>query len=217
MTDIFEINDAKFLAQDDMIIRWLRGGNGPFEPVTTPWIFEKLEENEGLYVDVGASTGWFAVPIAIKGREVVAIECNPRVLERLRANADLNKVSLEIHPVAASDKIGEAEFGSNPTLPLTSGGSLESGIRANQKKETVKTATLDSIVQDRKVAVLKIDVEGHEVTVLRGAKEFIMRDRPYMILEANSPAHVTALEGVLEELGYTYVMADVRNLLCSPK
>ena len=217
MTDFHYANGAQFIAKDDMIVRWLRQGNGPFEPVTTHWLFDKLDEREGLYLDVGASTGWFAVPVGMRGREAVAVECNARVLKRLRENLDLNDVEAEVHAVAASDREGEAVFRHNPAWPLTSGGSLEPNIGGHRASETVRVATLDSIVGERKVALLKMDVEGHEIAALDGARRLIERDKPFMILEANTSAHEDTLAAFLDGMGYTYVKADERNLLCSPR
>lgn len=217
MTDFHYANGAQFIAKDDMIVRWLRQGHGPFEPVTTQWLFDRLDEREGLYLDVGASTGWFAVPVGMRGREVVAVECNARVLKRLRENLDLNEVEAEVHAVAATDREGEVTFTYNPSWPLTSGGSLEPMVRGNRASETVRAATLDSLIGDRKVAVLKMDVEGHEIAALDGARRLIARDRPFMVLEANTTAHEGVLAVFLWEVGYTYVKADERNLLCSPR
>lgn len=217
MTRIFEANGARFIAQDDMIIRWLDQGNGPFEPATLPWVFDCLSSRSGLYLDVGASTGWFAIPVALSGRETVAVECHPRVLARLRDNIELNSADIELHPVAASDKEGEAVFRHNPRWPLTSGGSLEPGIGGHRASDTVRVATLDSLVGDREVALIKMDVEGHERAALAGAQNVIKRHRPFMILEANTPTHEKGLAALLEQITYVYEKADDRNMLCSPR
>lgn len=217
MTRIFEANGARFIAQDDMIVRWLEQGNGPFEPATLVWMLARLAERPGLYLDAGASTGWFAIPVAMTGRETVAIECNPRVIARLRDNIALNAVDIELHPVAASDKAGEVVFRHNPRWPLTSGGSLEQGIGGHRAQDTVRAATLDSLVGDRDVALMKMDVEGHEMAALAGAQRILERSRPFLLLEANTSAHEQALAGLLKGLDYTYEKADERNMLCSPR
>lgn len=214
---LFEANGAKFIAEQDVIVHWLAQGNGPFEPDTTPWLFARMAGRKGLYVDVGASTGWFAVPMALRGHEVVAVECNQRVLARLRANLALNAVSAEVHAVAASDATGAVAFHHNPGLPLTSGGSLEAAVRGNRASETVMSARLDDIIGARVVTVLKIDVEGHEAAVMAGGRAVIERDRPFMALEANTPLHRQALADILADLDYDFHAADGRNLLCSPR
>jgi len=66
------------------------------------------------------------------------------------------------------------------------------------------------------VSLLKIDVEGHETAVLKGAERLIAVSRPSIVLEANTPRHEKALAGWCAANDYTYVIADERNMLCSP-
>jgi len=218
MTDTYTdpFLDVTWLAQDDMIVRWLRQEPGRrFEPISTPWMLAQMGEREGAYVDVGASTGWFAIPMAKRGYKVIAFECNARSAQRLRDNCALNDVQITLHQVAASDRQGQATFTHNPRLPLTSGGSLES-VRANRASEIVPCARLDDLI-DEPVALLKIDVEGHERAVLRGAERLIERYRPALVLEANTAAYQTVLVEWLADREYDFTLADERNLLCLPR
>lgn len=205
---------ATWMAEGDPIITWLRRTGGKFEPATTPWMLEMMQGATGAYVDVGASTGWFAIPIAKRGYRVLAFECNARSLQRLKDNCALNDVYMTIHPVAVTDRIGTAIFTHNPRLPLTSGGSLEY-VPANRASEAVPCATLDSLI-DEPVSFIKIDVEGHELAVLRGAERVIAENRPAMVLEANTPAHMAQLAEWCKANGYVFTVADTRNMLCLP-
>lgn len=216
MTDTHtdDLLDAAWIAEDDQIVKWIRRTGLPFEPATTPWMLEQLDDRPGAYVDVGASTGWFAVPFAKRGRRVIAFECNARAVARLRQNCALNGVEIELHEAAASDRVGTATFTHNPRLPLTSGGSLER-VAANRAHETVPCLTLDSVI-DEPVALLKIDVEGHEIAVLRGAERLIATYRPAMVLEANDAAHEQVLADWCQANRYGWTRADGRNMLCLP-
>lgn len=207
--------DATWIAADDMIIRWIRQTGRKFEPATTPWMLEQMSARQGAYVDVGASTGWFAVPMAKRGYKVIAFECNARSAQRLKDNCALNGVNIVLHEAAASNHAGTAVFTHNPRLPLTSGGSLER-VRANRASEEVPCVTLDRCI-DEPVALLKIDVEGHEMAVLEGATGLIARSRPALVLEANTAQHESALTAWLRAYGYTWTNADERNLLCLPR
>ena len=216
-------NGAKFIAADDMIVRYERREKKTFEPETWKFIKSQLEsrpedQQGGIFVDVGASTGWFTVPVGLMGVQVVAFEPNPRVVDRLRQNLMLNDLDVscvEVVPFAASNKKGETTFWYNGGLPLTSGGSIEAATCGNPKSETVKTLTIDQWVRIR-VSLLKVDVEGHEMAVLDGAEETISRWRPAMVLEANTEEHFRRLEARLKSLNYGFVRADTRNILAVP-
>ena len=168
--------------------------------------------------DVGASTGWYAVRFAREGHNVIAIEPHTHSQVRLRENAKLNDCEdrIRLHEVAASDAAGVKTFLYNPRLPLTSGGSLEAASSVPHASKTVECVALDFLVHEH-VGALKIDVEGHELSVLKGAPRIIEYDRPALVLEANTPRHVEELTAWLKDHDYNWYQADERNLLCTPQ
>lgn len=217
MTDLHDANGCRFIAADDMIVRWLRRKpSRKFEPVTTEWMFDVMTSREGAYVDVGASTGWFVVPMAKAGHAVVAFEPNPNAFERLTQNCALNGAEADLRHAAVSDTEGKATLFANGLLPLTSGGSLnKEDCICPTTQFDVDAVTIDAAVT-KPVALMKIDVEGHELPALRGAQDVIKNDRPHLVLEANTAQHKAALAAWLDVNGYTYADADERNMLCSP-
>lgn len=212
MSEIYEANGAKFIATDDMIVWWCRKHKKPFEPETTAWMFEVMAA--GAYVDIGVSTGWFAIPMALRGCEVTGFDPNPAVFSRLQANLLLNDVEIDCHNAAVSFKPGVTKMWINPAVRLTSGGSIEKATCNNPRCIEVRTVRLD----DLKLAprLIKVDVEGHELSVLAGAEETIKQHRPHMVLEANTETHRNGLAKWLAAYGYTWARADDRNMLCTP-
>jgi FkbM family methyltransferase len=221
--EVFELDGgARFVAKDDMIVSWIRAKEGrQFEPETRRWIFDQLAVRPGCFVDVGASTGWYAVQLALAGIDVLAIEPNPKVIKRLEQNIQLNGVAarVEIVRAAAAAVAGDAVLNVNPAVPLTSGASLDPRIRSNANRErvTVQAVKVSSAVGDRKVGILKCDVEGYEIPALEGAASVIWRDRPALVIEANDPAAETACRAWLDQEGYSADLVDERNLLCLPR
>lgn len=216
MTETYRANGCEFIAEDDMIVWWEVREKQPFEPVTTDWMFKVMKQRGGTFVDVGASTGWFTIPMLARGYDVLSFEPNPNVVERLKANAALNGVDLQLTQAAASHEAGKTVFFHNPRVPLTSGGSIECATCRNPQRMEVPTITLDEAVSGP-VSLMKIDVEGHEISVLDGAKRLITENRPHMMLEANTADHATEIRKWLGKIGgYTIAQADTRNLLCSP-
>ena len=216
--EVHRANGARFAAKDDMIIAWCRRERKAFEPETTAWMFDRMAERGGWFVDIGAGTGWFAIPMAMRGHDVVAFEPNPAVFTRLIENCTMNGVSFPVVPGAASDRDGMTTFWRNPAVRLTSGGSIEAATCARPEAIEVATVTADEILSACKsVALVKVDVEGHEMAVLRGAAQTIAEHRPHLVLEANTAAHREQLAAWLEAESYEWRQADERNLLCSPQ
>jgi FkbM family methyltransferase len=170
----------------------------------------------GAFVDVGANDGPYSMLAAHFGRRVVAFEPNSAVAEGLRAALGRG---VEVHAVALSDHAGSAVF----FLPvqadtdITTRGSLEAGAHTDfQRREmTVDVATLDSFdLED--VALIKIDVEGHEWQVLRGALTTVRRDLPNLIVEIEehrAPGNLTRFVGTLTGLGYEGFVVHDRQLM----
>lgn len=219
MSDIHTVEGARFIAADDMIVAHIRRTKAAFEPDTALFIAWALAEKPGILVDVGASTGFYTVPAAQSGRRVMAIEPNPAIIPRLAANLALNGCAhlVEIVQAAASDRDGTATLYVNPRVPLTSGASIEVATCSAPRKVTVPTRRLDDLLAETgEISCIKIDVEGHERAVLRGAAGIIARHRPALVCEANTAEHVAALIGDLTALGYSARLVDARNLLAVP-
>jgi len=220
VSDLFVANGVRFLAADDMIVGFCRRTGEEFEPETARFVFGEAAARPGLVLDIGAGTGWYTLPLAAAGQSVRAYEPNPRVFARLMANAALNDLRIEARQCAVSDRRGRATFWHNPRVPLTSGGSIEAPGCAGPASEEVETVSLDEDlddVADRPVALIKVDVEGHEYAVLEGARMTIERWRPALVLEANTEAAEQRLRAWLMRAGgYVVRNADGRNLLCTP-
>ncbi|TCJ13321.1 FkbM family methyltransferase [Flaviaesturariibacter flavus] len=95
---------------------------------------------------------------------------------------------IEVFPYALSEAPGEASFNHVKTNPAYSGLQKRRYDRPHEEDETitVEMRTLDEVVGTRGVpiALIKIDVEGGEMGVLRGARGLLARDKPVVIFEA---------------------------------
>lgn len=168
-------------------------------------------------LDVGANIGCHSLVMADlvgdSGR-VLAFEPHPGVSARLRANIHLNCLhNVEVVPVALSSESG-SQLLFAPTASASNQGQA-SLYRQNLDTECeeirVPTATLDQIVDDhklRKVDLMKIDVEGHEYQVLRGARRTLARFKPVLVFEfsdklwRSAGVTLSEVEAYLGSLGY---------------
>lgn len=139
-------------------------------------------------VDVGANVGVHTVRLArLAGRdgEVIAIEPDPGVAERARRNIALNGLSnVRVIDAAASERVGEMRL-YRPSQRDTNRAraSLMHHRYLTGPATTVPVVTIDNLCADAPVALIKIDVEGHEAAVVRGAADTIARYTPSIVFE----------------------------------
>jgi FkbM family methyltransferase len=175
-----------------------------------------------VVLDIGANIGAYAIPLAkaFPDCEIHGFEPNPTMLARLRDNIALNGAVLDGRiraiPLALSDVVGQLRFfvvqgiEGNPGLS-----SLREESLGTADHDTIEVAvqTLDSIYLDsaRRISAIKIDVQGHELQVLRGGRKLIERDRPALVFEhedslfatqAEAAAVKAATRAFLVEMGY---------------
>jgi FkbM family methyltransferase len=148
-----------------------------------------------VFFDVGAHHGWvsmWALPLVSHEGVVVSFEPSPANLSVLDWHQSRNKFSQwQIVPKAVSDvDAKEVEFflvdtGDSPMNSLTSGvpGTPLMGGR-DIRKSAIDTITLDTFCSERSLRpnLVKIDVEGAELLVLRGAAKLLSESRPIVVL-----------------------------------
>jgi len=163
------------------------------------------------FIEVGASIGEFAILAAgLPGiTRVVAFEPQQACCEAIRRSAELNGFAhVEAHQAAVSERPGRAAFAAPAHAPTTGrlAAAGEPGAIA------VETVTLDGVfAESGGPAILLIDVEGAELSVVRGGREWIRRARPLIVFEYNEvTARYFALPEMAGELGSGYTLWRLR-------
>jgi FkbM family methyltransferase len=144
---------------------------------------------DSVIADVGANVGAYTVPLAklAPSCSVHAFEPNPAMLERLHQNLALNQLNNVVtHQIGVSDASGEETL-----YAVTEGNQGQSSFipySVREKKTrpiTVKMETLDHLLLggNQPVSVIKIDVQGYELNVLKGALTVLEESRPCIIFE----------------------------------
>lgn len=147
-----------------------------FEQEEVDWLTARLDDFDVL-VDVGAHHGFYTCLAGARGKRVVAFEPSSQNLRYLLGNIALNGLEdrVEVFPVGLAAAPGVLElFGRN------TGASLRPGWNAQSESDStfVAISTLDRILaglDDALRVVVKVDVEGAELGVLRGATETLAR------------------------------------------
>jgi FkbM family methyltransferase len=132
--------------------------NPPDRPEMLVW--RRALRDGGLFVDVGANVGTYTIWAAEQGAEVIALEPAADTFGLLEENIALNGYRVTAVRAAAGDHCGSARF----TAGLDAGNSL-----AADGPVEADLVTIDSLIGDRRVTGMKVDVEGFEIDVLRGA------------------------------------------------
>ena len=201
------------------------------------WMMQHLEDG-GTFLDVGAATGATTLPIVLRfGDAVRIISYEPAEAARtlLLATLERNHIAgVEVRSSAVADASGSAEFreflpdddGTTPWLPETS--TLIGNIISDRPHHTVTVpvVTLDEDAYhmcERKPVVIKIDVEGFETQVLRGAERLISEFRPWLSIDIHAEpfgdGSETTEQSVRDLLSrYDYGFSKVDHvLLCTPR
>ena len=144
------------------------------------WVWENYGSTDGLLLDIGSHVGDWAIPFAVAGSQVVACEPNPALTSCILDAVDANGIShFTTVGNAVSDYTGEALLvGASPD---GGGASIVLDFAAPAVWARVYTTTIDSM--NLAPTIIKIDVEGAEVDVLRGAQFTIREHRPVIFFE----------------------------------
>lgn len=133
--------------------------------------FFSLIRDGDVFVDVGANVGLFTHSIArltrlYPGLKLIAFEANPDTFKRLSAK---KVAGVDFFNLAVSDKEGELEFVDGAVSHVFT--TVDKQNQYSIPGETIKVQAkpLDSLIDTDKPVILKIDVEGQELNVLKGA------------------------------------------------
>jgi FkbM family methyltransferase len=169
-------------------------------------LFCDLIQPNDLVVDVGANVGLYVHALAKCGAVVEAFEPQPACVDVLRAYAAANP-RVHVHAAALGAGDGRAVL----RVPIVDGRAAKGSASLVQGDVTgpadsidVQVRTLDSYGFGR-VKAMKIDVEGAEVGVIRGAAETIGRTHPVLLVEIEQRHHGGPIDQIfaeIEAMGY---------------
>lgn len=172
-------------------------------------ILSALVDPELLALDIGANRALYTIRLRALARKVHAFEPVPTLAARLRAAFP----DVTVHELALSARGGSVTLrlpGRNTSwATIEPGNALEKstgGVRGIE----VTAMRLDDVALE-KIGFVKIDVEGHELAVLEGARVVLRRDRPVLLIELEERHTKNALRGAtaaLEPLDYRGYFLD---------
>jgi FkbM family methyltransferase len=174
-------------------------------PMLEPWLVPYVPTSGDLFLDIGANVGTWTRWLAASYREVHAIEPNPDVLPALRHGLPDNVVVHEFGAWDAETTISFSRFSQSVHLTAYF---HEEGINTGPKRDelTLPCRTVDSLALTDRVDFIKCDTEGAELHCLRGARQTIARDRPWLLIECHSTENCAALSQLLTAWYYLFTI-----------
>jgi FkbM family methyltransferase len=199
---------------------------GEFERKTEGFILSNIREG-CQFLDVGANFGYFSIIAchASKTCKVLSIEPNPTIAQSLRNSAKDNNVAtrLEVLEMALSDEPGslpliyhEENSGLSHLGSADGGGDASGKIVANVRVE-VWDEWVRSHGNGEKTSIMKMDIEGAEFKALKGMKNWLLENKPAIVVEANDEnlqrfgSTRKEVENFLLDLGYSHALPADNN------
>lgn len=141
----------------------------------------------GAYVDAGAYVGTHSI--------FFALYCPPSTVHAFEPVAEFHQVlARNVAANAAADRIRLHAVGLSDVVQT-----VETELEG--RRSVIDCRRLDDLI-DEPISLIKVDVEGMELVVLRGAERLIERHRPLMFLEAHTEELRGALAAYLDRFGY---------------
>lgn len=168
---------------------------------------DKMRNPKSVFADIGANIGihTFYLKSKYPDLNVIAFDPSPASWKYMEFSIEFNKLSnTRLEKIALSD--ADIELDLFNWGEESSADSLRDTRRVPNKKPTlykVPAKRLDDLDYAMEISVIKMDCEGAELSVLKGAEELIERNRPYILLEI-SPENLAAFGVDLKEL-LTYI------------
>ena len=168
------------------------------EPKKLNMIEDFVSLNDIIF-DIGANIGIYTLIFSKYAKKVYAFEPLPRNYYYLQRTLNINGVeNVHIINKAISDR--------TRTLYFEKGDSWATGSISNEGEIKISSITLDNFCDSNKISpdFLKIDVEGAEYSVLKGAKNILSKNKPGILIEIHGTDTKIKCFEYLKELDYNY-------------
>ncbi len=155
------------------------------------FLMDHLKEKD-LFVDVGANLGHYTMLASgVCKAKTIAMEPIESTIEKLKKNIKLNNLK---------DKVTILSYGvgdKNEVLNFTTNKTVMNSVSLEESNDTIKieVRTLNELLKDENPTFIKIDVEGYEYNVLKGANDILeKRSLKYLLVEFNNSGEKFSLQ-----------------------
>ncbi len=190
--------------------RLIRAINNNYEKELN--IIDRFSDKLKNALDIGVYRGVYSLKLSQNFNQIHAFEPNPLLFPYLNINLKKIIKNINLYNLALSDKSGETEL----KLPIRSKSIFKENIEElyqlgaasihpenkfkNFEKVQVKVEKLDNILINN-IGFIKIDVEGHELEVIEGAKKTITKNKPILLIEIEKRHSNRPVEETIARIG----------------
>ena len=195
-------------------------------------IIDRFADKSKDALDIGVYRGVYSYKLSPYFKKIHSFEPNPLLFPYLERNLKKIITNIQLYNMALSDKNGKIDL----KLPLRSKSIFKDNIEELFKlgaasihpKKTfnkfrnipVQISKLDNIKLGNNIKFIKIDVEGHEIEVLKGAEKTIKDNLPVLLIEIEKRHNQRNVEdsiSTINEFGYKCYFVKNKELVSSDK
>jgi len=192
-------------------------------------IFTELAKKSNCFFDIGANIGYYSIVAKLFNKNIIVhgFEPLPGARKYFQKNVTLNNFDdIIIQEIALCDQTGEAEFYSNinprfkhledhlfgdSSLDINATGNFQR-VKFNVKTDTLDNYVLNNLKSDLKIDLIKMDTEGTENLVLKGAHNVLTFHQPIIMCEIIKGFIEKEMEDILKKYNYSFYIVRTNGL-----
>ena len=193
----------------DYIYKAIKNNDDFYESELLDWLFG-LTLEDGIIIDCGANIGNHTVFFSsVMNKRVISLEPNPKAFSQLQKNILFNNLNN-----VTTLQIGAGSSSYSSSINVVPGNLGASKINKDQGGN-VPVQPIDSLVGTKdKIVLIKIDVEGMELDVIKGATSIIERDMPFILVEAMTYDGYDEIQSVLGNKYVPIKATGITPIIC---
>ncbi len=205
--------DIKGVSEDDHVYQEIVRAKSFYELDLLEYVYRlrrelRATDGKNVVIDIGANIGNHSIFLrSFLADTLIAIEPNAKVVPVLRRNLAKNVADYAVFDCAVGEREGRGTIMIPDGMENNAGAA---GIEFSDDTGGVVVSTLDLVMADWekehgaavRLPLLKIDVEGMELDVLKGATDTLRDHRPHILVEALTDTDVETINQFLRPLGY---------------